>query len=168
MLGDRKTCNECGVEQSSDCFHAHPQTADKKQPICKSCDSQRSARYYVRNRERLKAKSAEQYRENRDWISVVATLRRYGLTLDQYHAMQERQDFACAICGADGKLTVDHDHGCCKGNGSGNNKLCGKCNRGLLCATCNNGLGCFKDSPGLLVAAAQYVSAQEQAHGILR
>jgi hypothetical protein len=157
---ERKACTECGVEQSLDCFYAHPQTADRKQPICKSCDSVRSARYYRRNRDKLKARSADQYRENRQWVSVVAALRRYGLTLDQYHAMQERQDFVCAICGADDKpLSVDHDHQCCKGNGSGRNKLCGKCNRGLLCSTCNNGLGCFKDNPALLLAANRYLAA---------
>lgn len=114
---------------------------------------------YLKRREHYVKRAAEHYRDNRDWVSVRATLKRYSLTLDQYHAMQERQDFSCAICGDVTKLTVDHDHKCCEGNGSGKNTLCGKCNRGLLCATCNNGLGCFKDSAERLEAARRYVSA---------
>ena len=119
----------------------------------------RCAKYYKAHASRLRAKSASHYEANRDWASVRQTLRRYNLTLDQYHAMQERQDFACALCGDVTKLTVDHDHACCKGNGKGTNKLCGQCNRGLLCATCNNGLGCFKDNPALLTAASSYLVA---------
>jgi hypothetical protein len=156
-------------------FHRLAASVDGRQSRCKDCACRLTREWaernplrakatqrakYLRRRDELRARATEHYRANRDWVSVVTALRRYGLTLDQYHAMQERQDFACAICGDDGKLTVDHDHQCCKGNGSGKNTLCGKCNRGLLCANCNNGLGCFKDSPALLASAASYLAAQ--------
>ena len=52
----------------------------------------------------------------------------------------------CVICGADGKLVVDHDH------------KTGKI-RGMLCNHCNRGLGHFRDDPMLLEFAAQYLFA---------
>jgi hypothetical protein len=50
----------------------------------------------------------------------------------------------CEICGADGKLFVDHDH-----------KV--QFVRGLLCPSCNCGLGHFRDSPELLRKAVKYL-----------
>jgi len=74
----------------------------------------------------------------------------YGLTVEQYEAMRAAQLFSCKICGEPewaqpkGKLHVDHCHA--------TNKV-----RGLLCDACNRGIGVFKDSPALLVAAANYL-----------
>lgn len=71
----------------------------------------------------------------------------YNLTLDQYHSMQEKQDFSCVICGADdrGNLYVDHNH------------ATGKI-RGLLCRQCNTAIGMMYDNPIALHRAAEYVS----------
>lgn len=73
---------------------------------------------------------------------------RYGLTLDQYAAIEEYQDWQCKICQREGewhgKLVVDHDH------------ATGKM-RGLLCGACNAGLGCFSDDISLVLKAAQYL-----------
>jgi hypothetical protein len=52
----------------------------------------------------------------------------------------------CVICGASGKLVVDHDH------------VTGEI-RGMLCNHCNRGLGHFRDDPTLLEFAAQYLYA---------
>jgi len=86
-------------------------------------------------------------------------LRRYGLTLERYDEILASQGGGCAICGeqcATGRqLAVDHDHGCCAVPPS--DRTCGKCVRGLLCASCNNALGAFRDSPRLLLIAADYL-----------
>lgn len=79
------------------------------------------------------------------WMSLQRGLRKFGLTLDQYHAKQESQDFACYICGDDsGVLCLDHNHV--------TNTI-----RKLLCNPCNKALGYFKDDPQLVRAAAAYL-----------
>jgi hypothetical protein len=74
----------------------------------------------------------------------------YGLSLDEYNAMLELQQWRCALCGecenAKGRrmLCVDHCHK--KGHV-----------RKLLCVKCNTGLGNFLDDPALLRKAADYL-----------
>lgn len=77
----------------------------------------------------------------------------FGITLDDYNVMVERQRGVCAICQMpeNGKsLAVDHDH---------------KTGivRGLLCANCNNGLGRFKDNINVLLAAIHYLDGSNSS-----
>lgn len=70
-----------------------------------------------------------------------------SLTVDQFVAMDEAQDFCCAICG--GEMLpphIDHCH---------NSRRV----RGLLCRNCNSGIGLLGDDPQRLTAAANYVTA---------
>jgi len=88
--------------------------------------------------------------KERIWQSKVHS---YGLTLDQYHAIVERQGERCAVCrkviAPMGRDThIDHDH------------TTGKV-RGLLCSECNLGLGKFKDRPDVLRAAATYLERHQ-------
>lgn len=84
----------------------------------------------------------------------------YGITVDEYCALLDRQDGACALCrrpaGSTFELGVDHDHACCPGKRS-----CGKCVRGLLCDRCNRGLGYFRDDPEALLRAVLYLRGAE-------
>ena len=75
--------------------------------------------------------------------------RLYGITLEDYKIMFNKQDGCCAICKQHqvcfkNTLCVDHNH------------VTGKI-RKLLCNDCNKGLGFFKDSPELLDIALQYL-----------
>lgn len=80
----------------------------------------------------------------------AAALRRsYGMTLDEYEVMIEKQNCQCAICGAyswdlKGHLNVDHDH------------QTGKV-RELLCGKCNAAVGLCNDDPNRLEKAAKYL-----------
>ena len=78
------------------------------------------------------------------WKTFNTTLNRYGLTLDQYHSLQERQDFCCAICEDEIVLEVDHDHQ--------TNRV-----RGLLCHKCNVVLCKARDRTDILLNAVQYL-----------
>ena len=71
----------------------------------------------------------------------------YGISMEDYEVMFERQGGACAICKRTGlTLCVDHCH------------LTGEV-RGLLCSQCNSALGFCRDDPVLLRAAAEYLQA---------
>jgi hypothetical protein len=78
----------------------------------------------------------------------------YGLSIEDYERMFNKQNRACAICQRKpGKknLSVDHDHSCCPGR-----KSCGKCIRGLLCMSCNRrllGMICQETTKGSAYAA---------------
>ena len=71
----------------------------------------------------------------------------YGITIEDYEAMSEKQNGKCAICYKTNiKLHVDHNH------------ETGEV-RGLLCGNCNRGLGLFKDHFYYLDRAAEYLVA---------
>ena len=86
------------------------------------------------------------------WFALAGTLRTHRLTLDDDHAIAERQDFCCAICFQETKLTVDHNH------------QTGRV-RGLLCERCNSGIGALSDSVALLVSAKAYLEHYAFAKG---
>lgn len=78
---------------------------------------------------------------------------RYGLTVEQYNEMLEKQNGRCGICSIHkndltnqlgGHLYVDHDH------------LTGKV-RGLLCRNCNLAIGYFEDKSECLKKAILYL-----------
>jgi hypothetical protein len=106
-------------------------------------------RYTARNKERLKPIRRARDTARRPWMSFLHRLRRYGLTLDQFHARAESQDFSCAICGQCVELEIDHCHS------AGHV-------RGLLCCLCNDGLGKFKDDPTRLEAAIAYLARRSE------
>jgi hypothetical protein len=81
---------------------------------------------------------------NRD----AALLNRYGITLDEFVALETKQNKECAICHeVPKKLYVDHCH------------ETGQV-RGLLCMKCNAALGLFKDKQTNLVNALTYLQEQ--------
>jgi hypothetical protein len=82
--------------------------------------------------------------------------RRYGLSLEEFRAILERQGNACAICRRSGvRLYIDHCHDT-------------RMVRRLLCGKCNTGLGFFGDDPVRLRAAADYLEAARCEHEAAR
>lgn len=103
-----------------------------------------------KNRRYRKNHPEKNRRIDRDWYLRA----NYGITLEDYEAMLEKQGGTCAICessipGGNGAFSVDHCHST------------GKV-RGLLCRLCNSGLGHFRDSPGLLYRAVEYLRNHEK------
>ena len=72
-------------------------------------------------------------------------MRNYGLSLNEYNALVNKQDGNCAVCLSNcERLYVDHDHQ--------TEKV-----RGLLCQTCNTGLGMFQENVDTLLQAVKYL-----------
>lgn len=80
----------------------------------------------------------------------------YRLTAEDYWRIYEAQGGCCALCrrgkGLRKRLSVDHDHACCK-----TTPTCGRCTRGLLDTACNKLLGHFRDSADTFYRAADYL-----------
>lgn len=89
------------------------------------------------------------------------SLRKVGITEEQYDEYVQRFGMLCKICGGVGRdmalpnpynyrctLELDHDH------------KTGKF-RGMLCRNCNTALGKFKDSPELLTKAIKYLDLKD-------
>lgn len=99
---------------------------------------------------------SDQYKDNYEHHSRVkrkhALNKKYGITVEEYAEMEERQKGVCFICKKQEtkgrKLAVDHCHSS------------GKV-RALLCGNCNRGLGRFKDNTELLKRAVSYLEEHE-------
>lgn len=92
----------------------------------------------------------EQEPDNARLRTFKHTLKKYGLTLAMYRALQRKQNYCCASCGADewecthGRLVVDHDHVL-------------EVVRGLLCDSCNRTIGHAKENRRRLMQCAEYL-----------
>jgi hypothetical protein len=99
-------------------------------------------------------------------VGHLSNLKKYGLTRDDYVNLEKLQNGVCKTCGEPEKykkrLSVDHDHLCCPGEGS-----CGKCIRGLLCSNCNTVLGQVKDDVKILQTMIEYLNGNIRQFGKL-
>ncbi len=95
-----------------------------------------------RHRQIRISKGTEYERQKRKHIAAV-----YGITVERFNSMVEKQKGLCAICGqppTGKRLHIDHDH------------ETGQV-RALLCSPCNIVLGLFKEDPVLLDKAKAYL-----------
>lgn len=139
------TCRICKCNKPFTNFSKRPNSKTGYRTECKPClyvqrkKQPNFGRWHKENKKRL-----SQYNRER-------TLKRYhNITIEDYNNMLEAQHGACAICktyafmGIGKKAHVDHCH------------KTGKI-RGLLCNLCNVGLGAFRDSPEVMMLAANYL-----------
>lgn len=146
-----KICPNCQEDLPTSFFNKSNRR-DGYQTYCRACHNKMQREKY--NSDPM-AKVKRQLRagrrkEKNPTAQREAELKRlYGITLQDYVDMFEKQGEVCAICKEKCKtkksLSVDHDH------------ASGKV-RGLLCNRCNRALGMFQDSPALLTRAAKYLS----------
>lgn len=128
----RKQCGRCEKWLTLDKYGLDRTRKGGRSRLCKECKATERKTY-----------SPSGHRNNH--------LRRsYGLSIEQFNAMVEKQHGRCGICGevpTEGwrrALAVDHCHSS------------GKV-RALLCQPCNMGLGAFKDRCDLLESAIEYL-----------
>jgi hypothetical protein len=122
-------CARCQEVKPLEDFNRHPTKTNGRASYCKLCVSSNSKTWYLtKGRER--------------WLRKT-----YGIGLDEYNALVEKQEGRCAACGRlpEGRaLDVDHDH------------TYGRV-RGLLCMRCNLAIGHLGDDPDAIVALAMYL-----------
>lgn len=174
-----KTCSKCGEHKSLDAFYTCKSARDGLRRSCKDCWQGRRGvneaakiaakqRYYARNRDEVLNRSKEWRENNREQYNLYclnmkqtdpefykrrarsyAIKREYGLSLDQYDELLERQKGCCAICGRhqselNKTLAVDHSHR-------------SKRIRGLLCTACNYRLVARHEDGDILRKVADYI-----------
>jgi hypothetical protein len=81
--------------------------------------------------------------------------RKYGLTLEAFDQLLASQGGGCAICGRPDADNVDHDHE------TGHV-------RGILCFPCNVAIGLVHEDGERLLAAASYLSRDDELTALVR
>lgn len=156
-----KYCNTCKTTKSIDEFSIIKGKGDGRDYRCRACRSLYWKEYYVRfpeKKEELKKKRREnpkrkEYRlKNKEYAKNYQLRKTFGISLEEYHTLEEMQNGLCAICGEieaekstrNTYFTVDHCHI--------TNQI-----RGLLCNWCNRGLGLFEDNTDRIKSAINYL-----------
>lgn len=137
ITDEGRECSRCGEFKLWDSFHKRSEHSTGYQSACKKCIKKKS-------------KQEKEQEKIRGW----ELQRKYGITLEQYYVMLDKQGGGCALCGSDSTsmrgngvvcyLSVDHNH------------ETGEI-RGLLCQKCNSILGMANDDPEILRQAIIYL-----------
>jgi hypothetical protein len=78
----------------------------------------------------------------------------YGIDIEEFERLKEKQNNRCAVCDRETKLCIDHDHSS------------GKV-RGLLCNSCNSGIGFLGDDDAGVKKALDYLKAADTGMRVL-
>lgn len=90
-----------------------------------------------------------------------STLAKYGLLLEEWQVMYDKQAGACAVCGRDGlRLVIDHEHAVGWKNMADEERK--RYVRGLLCNACNHYIVTRYVDAKKLRKAAAYIEAYER------
>lgn len=157
--GFRLRCKQCSHDNKIKNYYAN-----RQEKIDYSAKWKKENREEVNRQVREdKKNNPEKYKEwdkayrerNGDRLIELAAATRYKISIEEYHAMIEKQQNKCSICKQEEtrkssksdektRLCIDHDH------------KTGAV-RDLLCHDCNTAIGKMKDLPELLLAAADYL-----------
>lgn len=175
-----KKCIKCNTEKALEEFPKAKSCRDGRHSYCKTCMveyrmgkydyklkrmTQTDTHKQCRNCEHLLSLSAFKNPKSTNCIECTKTLararsiRRYGISLEDYDALFSKQQGRCAICNKTQTkfLAVDHDHSCCSDDAT---RSCGKCIRGLVCFECNIALGMVQDNVQILQAMIEYLTCE--------
>lgn len=147
-----KTCNRCKQTKSLSEFYKRPDRGKNSvRSICKDCSKKHLDSILDIPYSELPPDKKEKRRQiyRKSWLK-----RKYGMAVEDYEKMFQKQNGRCAICGSEnsgGKhssetFMVDHCHK--------SEKV-----RGLLCNRCNLAIGVLSDDTWLIEKILQYVKA---------
>jgi hypothetical protein len=125
-------CYVCKEYKPQEAFSTNASRKNGSQTYCKACGIEKQAEWYYK--------------------------RKHGITLQERDNRLEIQDGKCAICFED----IKFNDGKARGSNTGEHAVVDHCHstlkiRGVLCGHCNTGLGAFKDNPGFLLLAVEYL-----------
>jgi hypothetical protein len=141
-----KWCVSCRTWKTRNNFYAASKSTDGLHAFCLECHQISQDKYYSKN----PMKATERHFK-----------RTYGISLEEYDSLLEKQGGVCAICHQPEemmqnntlkkpkRLAVDHCH------------TTGMV-RGLLCTKCNQGLGNFRDDTGFMTQAISYLEKSKK------
>lgn len=132
VSGGVKKCRKCTAVKLESEFNIDKYQLDGLKEICRDCHKAKNKKQRQANPE----KTAQYLRKSRFKT-------KYGLTVDQFNLLSEKQSHKCAICDGKVKLVVDH----CHTTGT---------IRGLLCKPCNGALGMVKENPFIIERLSDY------------
>lgn len=146
-----KCCAKCKSVKPVDQFSRNVRNKSGLQSACRFCQQERHRDWYVRNSERVIARTKlwaiNNPEKSKDLAQKRARRRIYGLPPKEYDQLLKSQGEKCAGCGdAFNGITpqVDHDHETAEV-------------RGLLCGSCNKTLGMAMDSTERLLGLVRYL-----------
>ena len=155
-------CKVCGKEYRKKHYELNKERVSLQVKKWKSNNQEKvrqdKKKWQLANKERHHQSNVDYRNNNRERLNIMARVREYGITIEEYKAMIVAQDNKCAICflpetkiwrGKQTELCLDHCH---KNGGL----------RQLLCFQCNLGLGAFKDDPQRLQSAITYLKKHQQ------
>ena len=151
-----KKCTRCGETKFLDGFHRDKSNKDGLYTYCKVCACAKAAAWRDADPVRH-SESQRRSRQKNPRVYRNKILRRtFGITLEEYEAIEQAQGGVCAICRNPETeihpqskklrhLAVDHDHDT------------GQI-RGLLCNSCNRALGLMRDNEQIVLSAYLYLT----------
>lgn len=147
-----KQCTQCGTLKPLNEFSKDKYKRDGHRSACKICNKKDHLRRYTVDPESNRLRSQEyrkRLRETNPEKLILANRRTklkraYGLSLEDYQNMYDKQNGKCACCRKEQKkLVVDHNHT--------TNKV-----RELLCNQCNTALGLLNENIDVMHSLIEY------------
>ncbi len=120
-----KTCSSCLIEQPVSEFYRHKNYPDGYRSSCKTCSKEYERLRYLKH----KILGTKYYKNKPSSVRRQNYKSNFGITIEQYDELLEKQDHKCAVCHTheddlSKRLAIDHD--------DVTNEI-----RGLLCNKCN-------------------------------